>query len=96
MDVGVVCAVQHEVHRTDTQHGEVGIETMEHTVLVVVGVLTLQQFLLIVLLNVFGALNDEASTAHSGVTDGVLQGGLHHLHHHTYDVPWCTELPVVA
>ena len=96
LDVGIVNPVQHQVHCTDTQHREVGVEAVQHLVLVVVGILLLQQFGLVMLTHILGTLDDKTRTTHSRVTDGVLQGGLHDFNHHADDVSRCTELTVVA
>ena len=76
--------------------GKVGVEAMQKSVLVVVGIVTLQQLALVVLLDVLGTLHYEASRTHGRVADGVAQGGLHHVHHHTYDMARGAELTVVA
>ena len=88
--------MKHQVHRSDTKHREVSVETVKHLVLVVVGILLLQEFLPVVLLNVFRTLHDESGTTHCRVADRVFQGGLHQLHHHADDVSRCAELTVVS
>ena len=94
--IGIVHAVKHQVHGTDTEHGRVGIEPMEQAVLVVVGMRLLQQLLLVVFLHVLGTLYNEACRTHSGVADAVFEGRLHEVYHHLDDVAWRAELAVVA
>ena len=94
--VGVVHAMQHQVHCPDAEHGLVGVEAVEHTVFVVVGILFLQELLLVVLGDILGTFDNEAGTAHCGVADGVFECGLHQLDHHTDDVARGAELTVVA
>ena len=88
--------MQHQIHGSYAQHGGIGIEAMEHGILVMVGILTFQQFFLIVLLHILCTLHDEASTSHCGVTNRVFQGRLHQFDHHTDDVSWRSELSVVT
>ena len=88
--------MQHQVHSTDAQHGEIGVEAVKHVVLVMVGILSLEQFTLVMLLHILGTLNDESCATHSRVADGVFEGGLHELDHHADNVTRCTELTIVA
>ncbi len=96
LNIGIVHAMQHQVHGPDAKHGLVGVEAMEHAVLVVVGVLFLQELLLVVLGDILGTLHNKTGTAHRRVADGVLQRGLHQFHHHPDNVAGRAELSVVA
>ena len=69
---------------------------MEHGAAVMLCILLVQELGLEVILDVFGGLHNEAGRAHSGVTDLVLEGRLHQLHHHADDVARGAELAIGA
>ena len=96
LDVGVVNAMKHQVHRPDTQHGGIGVESVKHAVLVMLCILLFQQLFTIMALDILCRFHDETRTTHGWVTNSVFQSGLHQFHHHANDVSWGAELAVVA
>ena len=52
LDVGIVNAMKHQVHGPDAEHGGIGIKTVKHAVLVMLGILLFQQLVLIVALHI--------------------------------------------
>lgn len=54
--------MQHQVHGADAEHGGIGIEAMKHTGTIPVGILLFQQFLAVMLLDVFCRFHNEAGS----------------------------------
>ena len=88
--------MKHEIHRTDTEHRGVGIESVEESALVVLGITLLQQLGLVVFLHILGTLYNESCTSHSRIAYAILQIRLHEFHHHLNDMSRRAELSVVA
>ena len=88
--------MKHKVHSTDTKHSRVGIEAVKQTVLIVLHIIGIKQFLLAVLLNILSTLDNKARRAHSRVADSILNSGLHKLDHHLDNMARSAELTIVA
>ena len=56
----------------------------------------LHQFGTVMLLDIFGSLNDETCRAHRRVADFPIDLWLHQFNHHADDVTWSTELTIIA
>ena len=88
--------MKQQVHGSDAQHGLVGIVAINHRSLHVVNVLFYIGSHLMVLLDIFHRLNEEAGRTHGRVADIILRVRLHHLHNHSDDVSGRAELSVGA
>ena len=95
-DIRIIDTVEHQVHGTNPEHRGVGVEAVQHAALVMVGIFPLEEFFLVMGLDVLGTFHDEARTAHGRVANGVLQLRIHELHHHPDNVTRSAELTVVA
>ena len=88
--------VKQQVHGSDAQHGLVGIVAINHRSLHVVNVLFYIGSHLMVLLDIFHRLNEEAGRTHCRVADVILRVRLHHLHNHADNVARGAKLAVGA
>ena len=88
--------VEHHVHGADSQHGLVGIKAGEQAGFEVAHVLGFHQFLFLMLADIGCTGQKKTGRAHGGVKDGILERGLHQLHHHIDDMAWSTELAVLT
>ena len=93
--VGMVDAVEHQVHGRNTEHGLVHVEAVEHVALVVVPFL-IGHGVSVVVVDVFGGRNEESRGAAGGVADAVFRGGPKELNHHFPDVLRGAELSILA
>ena len=96
MDVGILDAMQHHIHRTDTKHGLVCIIAGEKTGLKVSRILRLHQLCSLVRDDVGTTLLQEAGAPHGRVKNLVFESRLHELHHHVDNVARGSELAVFA
>ena len=88
--------MKQQVHGSDAQHGLVGIVAINHRSLHVVNFLFYIGSHLMVLLDIFHRLNEEAGRTHCRVADIILRVRLHHLHNHADDVARGAKLAVGA
>ncbi len=93
--VGMVDAMEHQVHGGNTEHGLIHVEAVEHVALVVVPFL-IGHGVSVVVVDVFGGGNEESRGAAGGVADAVFRGGPKELHHHFPDVLRRTELSILS
>ena len=90
--------MQQHIHGTDTQHRSIRVIASEHSGLVIIQLLSVHHHVLLVLSNIVSCFNEEAGTAHCGVTDDIIlfERRLHQFNHHPDNVSRSTELSVLT
>ena len=87
----------HHVHCTDPKHGPVHIITMEHVIHIMFLVLSVKKNLLLFFISqIFTCSNQKTRRTACRITDDFICLRIHHFHHHSDNVPRCTELTIYA
>jgi len=94
-NVWLIDAVQQHVHAGDAEHRAVEVEAVEHTVVEMTLLRSLQQLGVVFALYVLCGGDQESGGAAGRVADLIARAGVHHLDHELDDVPRRTKLAVL-
>ena len=85
----------HHVHGAYAQHSAVHIITMEHGIHIVIFVLLVEKDLLLaIVFEIIADRNKESRSTARRIAYDVIHLGIHHIYHHSNDMPRCSELSV--